>query len=158
MLGYHAQPDETAAALHPTDDGVVWLRSGDVGRVRPDGYLELTGRSKELYKSGGELVMPKEVEEVLAGHPDISQVYAVGIVDDRWGEIGCAVVVRAPGAVITADDVISHAKKNLARFKVPKRVVFFDADQLPTTATGKIQKFRLVELVSESEIKQGESV
>ncbi|GAB4008856.1 class I adenylate-forming enzyme family protein [Nocardioides ultimimeridianus] len=142
MLGYYGKPEETAKALHGRT-----LLSGDLGRVRPDGYLELTGRSKELYKSGGELVMPKEVEEVLGSHPAISQVYAVGVVDDRWGEIGCAVVVPAPGSELTADEVIAHAKAHLARFKVPKRVVFLDADQLPTTATGKVQKFRLVELV-----------
>ncbi|GAB2972230.1 class I adenylate-forming enzyme family protein [Nocardioides montaniterrae] len=154
MLGYYAKPEETAKALH----GRVLL-SGDLGRVRPDGYLELTGRSKELYKSGGELVMPKEVEDVLAAHPAISQVYAVGLVDDRWGEIGCAVVVRAPDGDLTADDVIAHAKAHLARFKVPKRVVFLDADQLPTTATGKVQKFRLVELATQhaqASAQQGE--
>jgi len=157
MLGYHAKPEETAAALHPSADGTTWLHSGDLGRVRPDGYLELTGRSKEVYKSGGELVMPKEVEEVLAGHPGVSQVYAVGVVDERWGEIGCAVVVRAPGADLTADDVIAHAKSNLARFKVPKRVVFLDADRLPTTATGKVQKFKLVDLVGLVATQTGEA-
>jgi fatty-acyl-CoA synthase len=148
MLGYYAKPEETASALRADATGQVMLHSGDLGRVRPDGYLELTGRSKELYKSGGELVMPKEIEDVLAAHPGISQVYAVGVVDDRWGEIGCAVVVPAPGASLSADDVIAYAKAHLARFKVPKRVVFLDATDLPATATGKVQKFRLVELVS----------
>lgn len=159
MLGYHAKPEETAAALHPAQDGTVWLHSGDLGRVREDGYLVLTGRSKEVYKSGGELVMPKEVEEVLGAHPGISQVYAVGVLDDRWGEIGCAVIVRAPGAegdALTAEDVIAQAREHLARFKVPKRVEFLDATQLPTTATGKVQKFRLVELVAQSVPPQGE--
>ncbi|MDQ4112394.1 MAG: AMP-binding protein [Actinomycetota bacterium] len=152
MLGYFAKPEESAAALHPAADGVTWLHSGDLGRVREDGYLVLTGRSKEVYKSGGELVMPKEVEEVLGAHPGISQVYAVGVVDDRWGEIGCAVVVRAPGPqgdALTEDVVIAHAKEHLARFKVPKRVEFLEAAQLPTTATGKVQKFRLVGLVAQ---------
>jgi fatty-acyl-CoA synthase len=148
MLGYYAKPDETAAALRVAGDGTTWLHSGDLGRVRPDGYLELTGRSKEVYKSGGELVMPKEVEEVLAGHPEVSQAYAVGVVDERWGEIGCAVIVRTPGASLSAGDVIDHAKAHLARFKVPKRVVFLEAGDLPTTATGKVQKFRLADLVT----------
>lgn len=159
MLGYFAKPEETAAALHSSADGTTWLHSGDLGQVREDGYLVLTGRSKEVYKSGGELVMPKEVEEVLGAHPAISQVYAVGVLDDRWGEIGCAVIVRAPGAegdALTADDVIAHAREHLARFKVPKRVEFLDATQLPTTATGKVQKFRLVELVAQSVPPQGE--
>jgi fatty-acyl-CoA synthase len=147
MLGYYDKPAETAEALRNLD-GVTWLHSGDLGRVRPDGYLELTGRSKEVYKSGGELVMPKEVEEVLARHDAVSQVYAVGLVDERWGEIGCAVVIRAVGAEVGADELIAHAKANLAKFKVPKRVVFLAAEELPTTATGKVQKFKLVEKLS----------
>lgn len=158
MLGYFAKPEESAAALHVDGSGATWLHSGDLGRVREDGYLVLTGRSKEVYKSGGELVMPKEVEEVLAAHPGISQVYAVGVVDDRWGEIGCAVVVRAPGPegdTLTAEDVVTHAKAHLARFKVPKRVEFLDAAQLPTTATGKVQKFRLVELIADNPSQGG---
>ncbi len=140
MLGFWDKPAETAAAL----DG-SWLRSGDLGYVGADGYLRITGRSKELYKSGGELVMPKEIEELLSRHDEISQVYAVGLVDDRWGEIGCAVVVRAPGSTITEDDVLDICRANLARFKVPKRVLFVAADELPTTPTGKVQKFRLAQ-------------
>ena len=149
MLGYYDKPQETAAALR---DGEVY--SGDLGRVREDGYLVLTGRSKEVYKSGGELVMPKEVEEVLAAHDAVSQVFAIGVVDDRWGEIGVAVVVRAPGAEVDEEELIAHAKANLARFKVPKRVVFLDPAQLPTTPTGKVQKFKLVELVAREAAEQ----
>ncbi len=74
MLGYWNRPQDTAR----TRDG--WLHSGDLGCVDADGYLRVTGRSKELYKSGGELVMPKEIEDLLAGHPRISQVFAVGLV------------------------------------------------------------------------------
>jgi fatty-acyl-CoA synthase len=144
MLGYFDKPAETAAVLGA--DGV--LHSGDLGRVRPDGYLELTGRSKEVYKSGGELVMPKEVEEVLAAHEGISQVFAVGLVDERWGEIGCAVIVRAPGASVTEQEVIAYCKQHLARFKVPKKVVFLEAAHLPTTPTGKVQKFKLIDMAS----------
>jgi fatty-acyl-CoA synthase len=144
MLGFWDKPEQTAAGLR---DG--WVYSGDLGRVRPDGYLELTGRSKELYKSGGELVMPKEIEELLAAHPAISQVYAIGIPDERWGEIGCACIVRAPGASISEEEVIALCKASLARFKVPKHVWFVDAAALPTTPTGKIQKFRLVQQASQ---------
>jgi fatty-acyl-CoA synthase len=140
MHEYWNRPEETSRALR---NG--WLYSGDLGCIRPDGYLQVTGRSKELYKSGGELVMPKEIEDVLAGHPGISQVFAIGLTDDRWGEIGCAVVVPSPGHDVTEDDVLSLCQANLARFKVPKRVVFYRAEDLPTTPTGKIQKFRLVQ-------------
>ena len=140
MQGFWNRPEQTAAALKGK-----WLYSGDLGVVRPDGYLQVTGRSKELYKSGGELVMPKEIEDLLAGHDDISQVFAVGLVDDRWGEIGCAVVVPAPGAAISEADVLAICRAGLARFKVPKKVVFCAAEDLPKTPTGKVQKFKLVE-------------
>jgi fatty-acyl-CoA synthase len=139
MLGYWNRPDDTAAALRHG-----WLHSGDLGVVRDDGYLQVTGRSKELYKSGGELIMPKEIEDLLAADDAVSQVFAVGLPDERWGEIGCVVVVPAPGALLTEADVLATCRANLARFKVPKRVVFYRADDLPTTPTGKVQKFRLV--------------
>jgi fatty-acyl-CoA synthase len=142
MVGFWNKPEETVAGLRED-----WVFSGDLGYVGEDGYLRLTGRSKELYKSGGELVMPKEIEELLAAHPAVSQVYAIGITDDRWGEVGCACVVRAPGGDITEEEVIAICRSNLARFKVPKLVRFLDAAQLPATPTGKIQKFKLVELV-----------
>ncbi|MGY4101897.1 class I adenylate-forming enzyme family protein [Nocardia sp. R16R-3T] len=139
MLGFWGKPEETAKGLR---DG--WVFSGDLGRVRPDGYLEIIGRSKELYKSGGELVMPKEIEELLTARPEISQAYLIGVPDERWGDAGCACIVRAPDAEISAEQVIDLCKANLARFKVPKHVVFLTADELPTTPTGKVQKFRLV--------------
>jgi len=140
MIGYWNRPADTATALRGQ-----WLHSGDLGCVDADGYLQVTGRSKELYKSGGELVMPKEIEDLLASYDEISQVFAVGLTDDRWGEIGCVVVVPAPGAAITEDDVLSACRDNLARFKVPKRVVFYRAEDLPTTPTGKVQKYRLIQ-------------
>ncbi|MFC5061796.1 class I adenylate-forming enzyme family protein [Actinomycetospora atypica] len=145
MLGFWGKPEETALAL--SLDG--WVRSGDLGIVREDRYLVLTGRSKELYKSGGELVMPKEVEEVLSRHPGVSQAYAVGVADDRWGEIGAACIVRKPGVEVEAEELIALCKEQLARFKVPRRVVFLTAEELPATPTGKIQKFRLARMVAE---------
>jgi fatty-acyl-CoA synthase len=144
MLRYWNRSDDTTAALR---DG--WLYSGDLGRAREDGYLQVTGRSKELYKSGGELIMPKEIEDLLAAHDEISQVFAVGLPDQRWGEIGCVVVVPAPRAALTEDDVLTVCRAKLARFKVPKRVVFYRAEDLPTTPTGKVQKFRLVQQLSD---------
>ncbi|MCD2194629.1 AMP-binding protein [Actinomycetospora endophytica] len=146
MIGFYAKPEETALALD--DEG--WVRSGDLGYVRDDRYIVLTGRSKELYKSGGELVMPKEVEDVLSQHPGVSQAYAVGVADERWGEMGVACVVAKAGVEVTAEELIELCKARLARFKVPRRVVFLAAEDLPTTPTGKVQKFRLVRMAQES--------
>jgi fatty-acyl-CoA synthase len=140
MLGFWNKPDETADAIR---DG--WVFSGDLGRIDDDGYLQLTGRSKELYKSGGELVMPKEIEELLSRQPGVSQAYAIGVPDDRWGEVGCAYVVPEESAELDAAQLLRVCRDNLARFKVPKHILFTDAASLPTTPTGKVQKFRLVQ-------------
>ncbi|GAA4776057.1 AMP-binding protein [Actinomycetospora chlora] len=150
MLGFWRKPEETAAALD--DEG--WVRSGDLGYVTGDRYVVLTGRSKELYKSGGELVMPKEVEEVLSRHPGVSQAFAVGVADERWGEIGVACVVAKPGVEVTGDELIALCREQLARFKVPRRVVFVEATDLPTTPTGKVQKYKLARMVASEEPAQ----
>lgn len=139
MLGYWDKPEETAATLR-----AGWVHSGDLGRVGPDGYLRLTGRSKELYKSGGELVMPKEIEELVTGAPGVSQAYAVGVPDERWGEAGCLWVVPEPGVRVDIDALLALCREKLARFKVPKHVLVIEATELPTTPTGKVQKFVLV--------------
>jgi fatty-acyl-CoA synthase len=145
MRGYWEKAEETAATLV---DGRV--HSGDLGRIRDDGYLQITGRSKELYKSGGELVMPKEIEELLTQHPGVSQAYVVGIPDHRWGEIGCAYVVPETGADVTEEGLLEVCRTKLARFKVPRHVIFLAAGELPTTPTGKVQKFRLVQRFRET--------
>ena len=144
MLGYWEKPVETALALR---DG--WLHSGDLGTIEPNGYLRVTGRSKELYKSGGELIMPVEIEELLTHQPGISQAFLVGVPDERWGDVGCAWIVCEPGSAITADDVITVCREHLARFKVPKHVFFIEATGLPTTPTGKVQKYRLVQMAKQ---------
>jgi fatty-acyl-CoA synthase len=140
--GYFEMPEATKALL--VEDG--WLKSGDLGRMRPDGYLELTGRSKEQYKSGGELVAPKEVETVLCAHPDVAQAYVFGLPDDRWGEIGAAFVVPTIGASPQAEDLQDWCKERLAKFKWPRHIFFRSAETLPKTQTGKIQKFRMIEI------------
>ena len=142
-LGYYKNEAETAKLF--IGDG--WLRTGDLGIIGDDGYFQLTGRAKELYKSGGENVSPKEVEEMLMQHPGVSQAFVVGLPDERWGEIGCAWIVRdAAASGLSAEDVIAFAKQNIARFKVPKDVCFITADDLPKTGTGKVQKNRLRDL------------
>jgi fatty-acyl-CoA synthase len=145
MTGYWRKPGETAAVLSP--GGL--LRSGDLGRVGPDGYLRVTGRSKELYKSGGELVMPKEIEDLLTQHPGVSQAFVVGIPDERWGDAGCAFVVPEQGTTVDPGELLALCRGKLARFKVPKHLMVVQAADLPTTPTGKVQKFRLAQRAAE---------
>ena len=139
--GYFDDPERTAALI----DEAGWLRTGDLGRVRPDGYLQLTGRSKELFKVGGELVAPKQVEQVLTGHPSVAQAYVAGVPDERLGEIGWAWVVPGEDASPNERDLIRHCRRELAGFKVPRGITFVSADHLPMTTTGKIQKYLLVQ-------------
>jgi fatty-acyl-CoA synthase len=122
-----------------------WLRSGDLGYIWADGALILTGRAKELYKCGGELVMPTEVEDVLTRRPDIVQAYVVAVPDETMGEVGCAWVVPAESARLDPGQVISDCRAKLARFKVPAYVLTITAGELPLTVSGKVQKFRLAE-------------
>jgi fatty-acyl-CoA synthase len=139
--GYFRDPERTAALI----DADGWLRTGDLGRIRSDGYLELTGRSKELFKVGGELVAPKQVEQVLTGHPQVGQAYVAGVPDERFGEVGWAWVVPAEGAAPSDAELIRHCRQALAAFKVPRGITVVTAEDLPTTTTGKIQKYKLIE-------------
>lgn len=144
--GYFEQPEATAAVLLPGG----WLRSGDLGYVRADGALVLTGRSKELYKCGGELVMPAEVEARLTARPDIAQAYVVGVPHPEMGEVGVAWIVPAEGATVDPAEVIDYCRAELARFKVPDRVLVVAAEDLPLTLSGKVQKFKLAERLAGS--------
>jgi fatty-acyl-CoA synthase len=142
--GYYDKPEETADAF--TADG--WLRTGDLGSVDDDDYVLLVGRLKETYRCGGEMVMPKEIELLLADHPGVEQVHVVGVPHARMGEVGCAVIVAAPGAELTHDEIIELCARELARFKIPAHVVFMDAADLPLTVTGRVRKFRLAEMIA----------
>jgi fatty-acyl-CoA synthase len=139
--GYFQQPEATAAAMLPGG----WLRSGDLGYVRADGALVLTGRAKDLYKCGGELVMPAEVEAILNRRADVVQAFVVGVPDVRMGEVGCAWVVPERGARLDPEAVMAACRAELARFKVPAYVFLVSADELPLTVSGKVQKFRLAQ-------------
>jgi fatty-acyl-CoA synthase len=106
----------------------------------PDGYVKIKDRSKDIIISGGENISSIEVEDVLYRHPAVLAAAVVAKPDEKWGETPCAFLEIKPGAQVTPEDIISHCKKHLAGFKVPKTVVFGD---LPKTSTGKIQKFEL---------------
>ena len=146
--GYYNKPEETAAAFTP--DG--WLHTGDLGVMDAEHYVTLVGRLKETYRCGGEMVMPKEVENLLIEHPAVNQAHVVGIPHARMGEVGCAVIVAEPNVARSKDwtlsqELVDLCTRELARFKVPAHVLFLSADELPLTVTGRVQKFRLVDLV-----------
>ena len=138
MSGYHNLPDETAAALR---DGEY--RSGDLGYLDGDGYLYLTGRRREVIRTGGESVAPSEVEDALRDLSGVRDIAVVGLPDARWGEVVCAVLVLLPGAVAPeVSTVRAHVTSRLAGFKQPRRVVVIG--EIPrTAATGQIQRSRI---------------
>lgn len=143
--GYFRRPEATAELFLPGG----WVRMGDLGQFREDGNLFLTGRSKELYKSRGELVSPKELEQLLTRHPEISQAFFIGMPDDRYGECGCAWVVRNSGTAISEDDIRTYLSEQVAAYKLPRDIWFIDDEQLPKTGTGKVQKAILKEMALE---------
>ncbi len=141
FAGYWRNETETAKAW--TDDG--WFRSGDLVKLRPDGTLLLTGRIKDLYRTGGELVSPGEVERVLSEIAGVNAVYVVGVPDERWGEAGWAFVIPTADARISPEQVIAYAKERIAKYKVPKNVRIISTDELPKTAAGKAHKAGLIQ-------------
>jgi len=119
-----------------------WFHSGDLGVKHPDGYIQLKDRSKDIIISGGENISSIEVEDALYKHPAVQAAAVVAKPDDKWGETPCAFVELKPDEKATEEDIIGWCRDQLARYKVPRHVVFGD---LPKTSTGKIQKFVLRE-------------
>ena len=134
--GYWNRPEANIANF--TDD---WFHTGDAMREDPEGALYILDRWKDMYISGGENVYPAEVENVLYQLTEIGEVAVIGVPDERWGEIGKAVVVLKPGAILTAATISTHCAANLAKFKVPKVIEF--VAELPHNATGKLLKREL---------------
>jgi fatty-acyl-CoA synthase len=137
MLGYYRDEEATAAA-----DAGGWFRTGDVGVMHPDGYVELKDRSKDVIISGGENIASIEVEQALDSHPAVLESAVVAAPDPKWGETVAAFVVLRPGATATEQELVEHVRGRLARFKAPRQVHF---GELPKTGTGKIQKYVLRE-------------
>ncbi len=117
------------------------MSTGDVGRLDQDGRLFVEGRDDEMIVSGGENVFPREVEDLLADHEDVEEVAVIGVPDDEFGQRLLAFVVPRPGRKLSESDVQAYVRANLARFKVPREVIFLD--ELPRNATGKIVKREL---------------
>ena len=139
--GYYKKPEETRAAFSGE-----WLHTGDWGSVSADGYVTLLGRIKEAYRCGGEMVIPLEVEELVREHPLVAQAHVVGVPDLKMGEVGCLCVVPAEHGTPEPQELIALCAARLARFKVPRHVIFLGAEEVPMTATGRPQKFKLAEL------------
>jgi len=135
-LGYLDRPADTAALF--AEGG--WLRTGDLGYFRDDGNLLLTGRIRELFKSRGELVSPKEVEEVITTHSAIREAYVIGMPDDRYGECGCAWLVSADPVAPSVAEITAYLAERLPGYKMPRDIWFIDTAELPKTGTGKVQK------------------
>lgn len=139
--GYYNKPEATTEAF----DAEGWLHTGDLGTIDRDGYVTLSGRSKECYRCGGELVVPSEVEAVLSALPDVLQAHVVPVPDARMGEVGVAFVVLRDGSAVTPAALIALAAARVARFKVPRHVLIVDEADIPTTASGRARKFLLTE-------------
>ncbi|MBB3087031.1 acyl-CoA synthetase [Geodermatophilus sabuli] len=133
MAGYWNDPEQTAAVLR---DG--WYHTGDAGSLDAEGYLTIHDRYKDMIISGGENVYPAEIESALLELPGVVEAAVIGVPDQRWGEVGLAVVVPAPGAPEDPEAIRTALRERLAGFKVPRHVEF--VDELPKTATGKIRK------------------
>lgn len=143
MKGYWG--DEKATKKSIDEDG--WMYTGDIGIMDELGYLNISGRNKDMINRGGENVFPKEIEEFLLAHKEIENVQAFPIEDDRLGEEIFCWVKKVPGSNLTKEDVFKHCKANIAHYKVPKYVKFVDS--FPITVTGKPQKFKMREAMHE---------
>lgn len=139
MKGYYKMPDETKKAI----DADGWLHTGDLGTVDENGYFKVTGRIKEMIIRGGENIYPREIEEFLRKNQKVRDVYVVGIPDKKYGEQVLAAIILKPGEKASDDEFLSFCQGKIARHKIPRYWEFVDT--VPMTASGKVQKFKMVE-------------
>jgi fatty-acyl-CoA synthase len=145
MLGYWEEPEKTAEAI----DAARWMHTGDLGIMDSDGYLNITGRIKDMVIRGGENIYPREIEEFLYTHPDVLDAQVVGVPDERYGEELCAWIRMRPGAEpLTAEAVREFAAGKLAHYKIPRYIQI--VDEFPMTVTGKVRKVEMRERSIES--------
>jgi fatty-acyl-CoA synthase len=143
MIGYYNNPEATAAAI----DKEGWLHTGDLAVRLPNGYYKITGRLKDMVIRGGENIYPREIEEFLFTHPAVEQAAVVGVPDVKYGEELCVWIKLKAGQQTTADAIRDFCRAKLAHYKVPKYVKFVES--FPQTVTGKIQKFKIRDLMKE---------
>jgi fatty-acyl-CoA synthase len=133
FAGYYNNPDANAAAFR---NG--WFRTGDLGHMDREGFLFITGRASDMYISGGSNVYPRETEEKVLTHPAVAEVAIVGVPDETWGEVGIAACVLKPGAALEEEELLAWLAPKVARYKLPRRVVFLE--ELPRSGYGKVTK------------------
>jgi fatty-acyl-CoA synthase len=138
MLGYWDQPDKTAEAI----DATGWMHTGDLATMDAEGYVNITGRIKDMLIRGGENIYPREIEEFLHTHPDVLDAQVIGVPDARYGEEIMAWIQLRPGAAdLTDKDVRTFATGKLAHTKIPRYVRLVDA--FPMTVSGKVRKVEM---------------
>ncbi len=140
MKGYYNNPEATSEVI----DADGWLHTGDIARLDKDGYLDITGRIKDMVIRGGENIYPREIEEFLYTHPGVSDVQVVGVPDAKYGEELMAWIIPKEGAALKEEDIRSFCKGSISHHKIPRYIEF--TESYPMTASGKIQKFKLREM------------
>ncbi|TXR47880.1 acyl-CoA synthetase [Phyllobacterium endophyticum] len=145
FAGYYNDPEANAKAFR---NG--WFRTGDLGHMDEAGFLFITGRASDMYISGGSNIYPREIEEKMISHPDISEVAVLGVPDPVWGEVGIAVCVARRGTAPEPAEIIAWLSDKIARYKIPKRLVFWS--EMPKSAYGKISK----KLIREELVRRGQ--
>jgi fatty-acyl-CoA synthase len=153
MLGYWNEPGATSAAI----DEARWMHTGDLAVMREDGYVNIVGRIKDMIIRGGENIYPREIEEFLHTHPQVSDVQVIGVPDVHYGEEVCAWIRLREGQRVTVDEIREYCRGQIASYKIPRYIRF--TDEFPQTVTGKIQKFRMREVsVAELGLEQAGEV
>jgi fatty-acyl-CoA synthase len=152
MRGYYDMEEKTSEVL----DEEGWLHTGDLAVMDEDGYVRITGRAKDMIIRGGENVYPREIEEFLYTHPEVSDVQVYGVPDEKYGEKVAAAVQLRQDSDLTADDIKEYCRENIAYYKVPEYVDF--VEDYPMTASGKIQKYKLREAAVEHYGLEGTTV
>ena len=143
MHGYWGDEARTREAI----DAEGWMHTGDLATIDEAGFCNIVGRIKDMVIRGGENIYPREIEEFLYRHPKIQDVQVVGVPDQRFGEELCAWIIAKPGQTLDEDEVRAFCKGKIAHYKVPRYMKFVDA--FPMTITGKIQKFKIRELMQQ---------
>jgi acyl-CoA synthetase (AMP-forming)/AMP-acid ligase II len=142
FMGYHNNPEANAKAFKHD-----WFHTGDLGHVDEEGFLYITGRSSDMYISGGSNVYPREIEEALLTHPAVSEVAVLGVPDPKWGESGLAVIVCKPGQQVDEQALLAHLEMRIGKYKWPRRFVYWET--MPKSGYGKIVKKQIKALLEE---------